>query len=131
MGAEPGWPSSGELPNGAPERAWNQWEFWLAWGEAPWSPPRRDKVSVFFPADLEQRMEKARTAASGDSIRVHALDLQQGHIERVKQTGKHYNTFTNADDLIKQCLVLKLPDIPLGKPNNLKYRTPGIPLQGP
>ena len=130
MGTEAGWLSSGELPNGAPERSWTQWEFWLAWGEAPWSPPRRNEVSVFFPADLDQRMEKARQAASGDSIRVHALDLQQGHIERVKQTSKHYNTFTNADDLIKQCLVLNLPDIPLGKPSNLKYATLGTLFKG-
>lgn len=86
MGIEPGWPSSGELPDGAPERSWTQWEFWLAWGEAPWSPSRRDKVFVFFPADLDQRMEKARTAASGDSNRLHALNLQQAHIDRVKAT---------------------------------------------
>ena len=76
MGIELGWPSSGELPDGAPERSWTQWEFWLAWGEAPWSPPRRDKVFVFFPADLDQRMQKARTAASGDRKRLLALDLQ-------------------------------------------------------
>ena len=92
MGVEPGYPASGELPDGAPERSWTQWEFWLAWGEAPWSPPRRDKVFVFFPADLEQRMEKARTAASGDSNKLHALNLQQAHIDRVKDTNKHYST---------------------------------------
>ena len=130
MGMEPGWPSSGELPPGAPERSWTQWEFWLAWGEAPWSPPRRDKVFVFFPADLEQRMEKARTAASGDSNRLHALDLQQAHIDRVKDTNKHYSTFADADDLIKQCLVLDLPTIPRAKPSNLKYATLGTLFKG-
>ena len=130
MGIELGWPSSGELPDGAPERSWTQWEFWLAWGEAPWSPPRRNKVFVFFPADLDQRMEKALQAASGDSNRLRALDLQQGHIERVKQTNKHYSTFTDADDLIKQCLVLDLPTIPRGKPSNLKYATLGSLFKG-
>lgn len=130
MGMEPGWPSSGELPPGAPERSWTQWEFWLAWGEAPWSPPRRDKVFVFFPADLEQRMEKARQAALGDNKRLHELDLQQAHIDRVKQTNKHYSTFTNADDLIKQCLVLDLPTISRGKPSNLKYATLGSLFKG-
>lgn len=49
MGAEPGWPSGGELPQGAPERSWTQWEFWLAWGEKPWSPSRREKVYCFLP----------------------------------------------------------------------------------
>ena len=130
MGTEAGWPSSGKLPSGAPERSWTQWEFWLAWGEEPWSPPRRDKVFVFFPADLDQRMQKARTAASGDSNRLHALDLQQSHIDRVKQTNKHYNTFADADDLIKQCLVLDLPTIPRGKPSNLKYATLGSLFKG-
>ncbi len=130
MGAEPGWPSSGELPDGAPERSWTQWEFWLAWGEAPWSPPRRDKVFVFFPADLGQRMEKARTAASGDSKRLRALDLQQAHIDRVKDINKHYSTFADADDLIKQCLVLDLPTIPRSKPSNLKYATLGSLFKG-
>ncbi len=130
MGMEPGWPSSGELPPGAPERSWTQWEFWLAWGEAPWSPPRRDKVFVFFPADLEQRMEKARTAASRDSNRLHALDLQQAHIDRVKDTNKHYSTFADADNLIKQCLVLDLPTIPRAKPSNLMYATLGTLFKG-
>ena len=131
MGTELGWPSSGELPPNAPkERSWTQWEFWLAWGEAPWSPPRRDKVFVFFPADLEQRMEKARTAASGDSSRLYALDLQQAHIDRVKDTNKHYSTFVNADDLIKQCLVLDLPTFPRSKPSNLKYATLGTLFKG-
>ncbi len=130
MGAEPGWPSSGELPDGAPERSCTQWEFWLAWGEAPWSPPRRDKVFVFFPADLDQRMEKARTVASGDSNRLHALNLQQAHIDRVKDTNKHYSTFVDTDDLIKQCLVLDLPTVPRGKPSNLKYGTLGSLFKG-
>ena len=130
MGTEPGWPSSGELPDGAPERSWTQWEFWLAWGEAPWSPPRRDKVFVFFPADLDQRMQKAHTAASGDSKRLLALDLQQAHIDRVKDTNKHYSTFADADDLIKQCLVLDLPTIPRSKPSNLKYATLGTLFKG-
>jgi tetratricopeptide (TPR) repeat protein len=130
MGMEPGWPSSGELPDGAPERSWTQWEFWLAWGEAPWSPPRREKVFVFFPADLEQRMEKARTAASGDSNRLHALDLQQAHIDKVKDTNKHYSTFAGDDDLIKQCLVLDLPTIQRTKPSNLKYATLGTLFKG-
>ena len=130
MGAEPGWPSSGELPNGAPERSWTQWEFWLAWGEGPWSPKRRDKVSVFFPADLDQRMEKARQAAAGDRSRLHALDLQQTHIDRVKDTNKHYSTFTDADNLIKQCLVLDLPAIQRDKPSNLKYATLGSLFKG-
>jgi hypothetical protein len=40
IGAEPGWPSGGELPPEAPERSWTQWEFWLAWGEPPWFSPR-------------------------------------------------------------------------------------------
>ena len=110
--------------------SWTQWEFWLAWGEAPWSPPRRDKVFVFFPADLEQRMEKARTAASGNSNRLHALNLQQAHIDRVKDTGKHHSTFADADDLIKQCLVLDQPTIPQGKPSNLKYATLGTLFKG-
>ena len=130
MGAEPGWPSIGELPPGAPERSWTQWEFWLAWGEAPWSPPRRDKVFVFFPADLDQRMQQARTAASGDRKRLHELDLQQAHIDGVKQTNKHYSTFADADDLIKQCLVLDLPTIPRSKPSNLKYATLGTLFKG-
>lgn len=30
IGAQRGWPSGGELPEGAPERSWTQWEFWLA-----------------------------------------------------------------------------------------------------
>ena len=131
MGVEPGWPSIGELPPDAPkERSWTQWEFWLAWGEKPWSPPRRDKVFVFFPADLDQRMEKARQAASGDRARLHALDLQQTHIDRVKDTNKHYSTFADADDLIKQCLVLDLPTIPRTKPSNLKYATLGPLFKG-
>lgn len=130
MGAEPGWPSSGELPPDAPERSWTQWEFWLAWGEAPWSPPRRDTVFVFFPADLDQRMQKARQAASRDLARLHALDLQQAHIDRVKDTNKHYSPFADADDLIKQCLVLDLPTIPRTKPSNLKYATLGSLFKG-
>ena len=130
IGAEPGWPSSGELPEGAPERSWTQWEFWLAWGEAPWSPPRRDKVFVFLPVDLDQRMEKARTAASGDCNRLHALDLQQTYIDRVKNTNKHYSSFADADDLIKQCLVLDLPTLPRTKPSNLKYATLGTLFKG-
>jgi hypothetical protein len=131
MGIEPGWPSSGELPDGAPERSWTQWEFWLAWGEPPWSPPRRDKVFVFFPTDLDQRMEKARQAASGDSKRLHELDLQQVHIDKVKAvTGKHYSTFADAEDLIKQCLILDLPTIPRTKPSNLKYATLGSLFKG-
>ncbi|HSL02764.1 MAG TPA: DUF4062 domain-containing protein, partial [Nitrospiraceae bacterium] len=130
MGTEPGWPSSGELPDGAPERSWTQWEFWLAWGEVPWSPPRRDKVFVFFPADLDQRMQQARTTALRDSNRLHALDLQQAHIDRVKDTNKHCSTFADADDLIKQCLVLDLPTIPRNKPSNLKYATLGTLFKG-
>lgn len=130
VGVESGWPSSGELPDGAPERSWTQWEFWLAWGEGPWSPKRWDKVSVFFPADLDQRMEKARQAAVGDKDKLHALDLQQAHIDKVKATGKHYSTFADADDLIKQCLVLDLPTIPRGKPSNLTYATLGTLFKG-
>ena len=130
MGMEPGWPSSGELPDGAPERSWTQWEFWLAWGEAPWSPPRRDKVFVFFPADLDQRMQKARKAASGDHKRLHALGLQQAHIDKVKDTNKHYSTFADPGDLIKQCLVLDLPTIQRTKPSNLKYATLGTLFKG-
>ena len=99
-------------------------------GRSAWSPPRRDKVFVFFPADLDQRMQKARTAASGDSKRLFALDLQQTHIDRVKDTNKHYSTFADADDLIKQCLVLDLPTIPWTKPSNLKYATLGSLFKG-
>ncbi|MFO0776825.1 MAG: DUF4062 domain-containing protein [Nitrospira sp.] len=130
IGAEPGWPSGGELPQGAPERSWSQWEFWLAWGEAPWSPPRRDKVFVFVPADLVQRMEKARSAVGGDDGRLRALDRQQAHIDKVKQTGKHYSIFVDADDLIKQCLVLDLPTIARAKPNNLPYGSLGSLFKG-
>jgi hypothetical protein len=75
-------------------------------------------------------MQKARTAASGDSKRLLALDLQQTHIDRAKDTNKHYGTFADADDLIKQCLVLDLPTIPRSKPNNLKYATLGSLFKG-
>jgi tetratricopeptide (TPR) repeat protein len=130
IGAEPGWSSGGELPQGAPERSWTQWEFWLAWGQEPWSPPRRDKVYVFFPSDLDERLKKARDAAAGAVDRLHALDLQQAHIERIKDTSKHYETFTDLDDLIKKCLVLKLPDIERTKPNNLPYGSLGSLFKG-
>ena len=131
IGVESGWPSSGELPSDAPkERSWTQWEFWLAWGEKPWSPPRRNKVFVFFPVGLDQRMEKARQAAVGDKDKLHALNLQQTHIDRVKQTDKHWSPFADADDLIKQCLVLDLPTIPRGKPSNLTYATLGTLFKG-
>ena len=93
IGAEPGWPSGGELPQGAPERSWTQWEFWLAWGEQPWSPPRREKVYVFFPFDLDERIEKARVAAGEDFERLRILDLHKEHIENIKRTGKHWSTF--------------------------------------
>ena len=113
VGAEPGWPSSGELPAGVPDRSWTQWEFWLAWGEQPWSPPRREQVYAFFPADLDERLEKARAAAEGDAVRLHALDLQTIHVDR-----------------IKQCLVLDLPTIPRTRPSNLPYGTLGVLLKG-
>ena len=41
-------------------------------------------------------MEEARTVASGDHKRLHALDLQQAQIDRVKDTNKHYSTFADA-----------------------------------
>ena len=130
IGAEPGWPAGGELPPGVPERSWTQWEFWLAWGEPPWSPPRREKVHVFFPADLDERTEKACAAAADDAALRHALDLQKAHIERIKQTGKNYSQFKDTDDLIKQCLVLDLPTIARTKPNNLPYGSLGSLLKG-
>lgn len=130
IGAQPGWPSGGELPAGAPERSWTQWEFWLAWGEAPWSPPRREKVHVFFPADLDERLEKARAAAEGDAARLHALDLQKAYIEAVKKPGIHHDLFSDADELIKKCLTLDLPTIAHNKPSNLPYGTLGTLFKG-
>lgn len=130
IGAEPGWPAGGELPSEAPERTWTQWEFWLAWGEPPWSPPRCEKVYVFFPSDLDARVEKTRAAAAGAVDRLHDLDLQRAHIERIKDTSKHYETFTDLDDLIKKCLTLNLPTIERTKPNNLPYGTLGVLFKG-
>ncbi|HSA85636.1 MAG TPA: tetratricopeptide repeat protein, partial [Nitrospira sp.] len=123
---EPGWPAGGELPAGVPERSWTQWEFWLAWSEQPWSPPRREKVDVFFPSDLNERVEKARGAAAGNAARLRALDLQKVHIESVKKLGKHYESFKDTDDLIKKCLTLDLPAIERTKPSNLPYGTLGV-----
>jgi tetratricopeptide (TPR) repeat protein len=130
IGAQPGWPSGGELPDNAPERSWTQWEFWLAWGEQPWSPPRREKVYVFFPDDLDARLEKARIAAAADVQRLRALDLQEIHIDGIKQTNKHYSTFKDSDDLIKQCLTLELPTIARTKPDNLPYGSLGTLFKG-
>jgi tetratricopeptide (TPR) repeat protein len=48
----------------------------------------------------------------------------------VKDTNKHYSTFADADDLIKQCLVLDLPTIQRIKPSNLMYATLGTLFKG-
>ena len=79
---------------------------------------------------MDERLEKARVAAVADSKRLNAIDLQKTHIDGVKQTNKHYGTFTDSDDLIKQCLVLDLPTIPRSKPNNLPYGSLGSLFKG-
>lgn len=84
----------------------------------------------FFPSDLDERLKKAREATADTVDRLHALDLQQAHIERIKAANKHYETFTDLDDLIKRCLVLNLPTIELAKPNNLPYGTLGVLFKG-
>ena len=131
MGAESGFvPRDQSIPDDAPERSYTQWEFWLAWGEPPWSPPRREKIYVFFPADLQSRFERTREAAVEESERARELDPQEEHIRAVKDTGVHYDTFTNGDELIKKCLVLDLPTIPKTKPQNLPYLSLGTLFKG-
>lgn len=108
-------PETAAVPPGAPSRSYTQWEFWLARGEGSWPPLRREKVYVFFPANLKTRFAAATAAAKikKDKTALAHLSAQEAYVAAVKKTGIHYDTFTDEHDLIAKCLRKRRPNWPV------------------
>ena len=80
-------------------------------------------------SSVQDQSGAASPSTWGRSMR-RILIMTRTRLKNARSSTACYGSFTDSDDLIKQCLTLDLPTIPRTKPNNLPYGSLGSLFKG-